>query len=210
MLTAATLQRPSLRAPPQTPALAPPLIPRRQISKLVTHGPDRAGALAGMRRALDAYVIRGVQHNAPLLRSVLDVPQFVAGAVSTAFLAEHYPTPEASAPERLPLSDQQRDQLLALAAMLWVGREQRLSGGGPLEVRCRAVGGPGEARAGLWGHVGLAGVGPPSHESPTARRPAREAAHAAPAAGACTRVGRSPPRTPPPPAPGCRARRSWC
>ncbi len=116
-----------------------PLALPRQISKLVTHGPDRAGALAGMRSALDSYVIRGVQHNAPLLRSVLDVPQFVEGNVSTAFLAEHYPTPEASAPERLPLSERQRDQLLALAAMLWVGREQRLSGGNPLEVRVRAV-----------------------------------------------------------------------
>ena len=40
-----------------------------------------------MRRALDSYVIRGVQHNAPLLRSVLDIPAFEAGQLSTAFLA---------------------------------------------------------------------------------------------------------------------------
>ena len=65
-----------------------------------------------MRRALDSYVIRGVQHNAPLLRSVLDVPSFVAGNISTAFLAEHYPTPEASSPDRLPLTPQQEEQLL--------------------------------------------------------------------------------------------------
>lgn len=121
------------------PGASPPCL--WQISKLVAHGPDRAGALAGMRSALDSYIIRGVQHNAPLLRSVLDVPQFVAGNVSTAFLAEHYPAPEASAPERLPLSQGQRDQLLALAAMLWVGREQRLGGGGPLKVRL--IGAPG-------------------------------------------------------------------
>ena len=56
------------------------------VAKLVTHGVDRAAALAGMRAALDAYVIRGVQHNAPLLRSVLDVPQFVEGRLSAAFL----------------------------------------------------------------------------------------------------------------------------
>ncbi|KAL4458176.1 hypothetical protein ABPG75_013041 [Micractinium tetrahymenae] len=109
------------------------------ISKLVAHGPDRAGALAGMRSALDSYVICGVQHNAPLLRSVLDVPQFVSGSVSTAFLAQHYPTPEASAPERLTLGERQRDQLLALAAMLWVGRERRLRGGGPLQGEMELV-----------------------------------------------------------------------
>ena len=108
--------------------------PALQISKLVVHGVDRGAALAGMRRALDSYVIRGVQHNAPLLRSVLDVPSFVAGNLSTAFLAENYATPEASAPERLPLGAGQQDQLLAVASLLWVGKEQRLSGGGKLQV----------------------------------------------------------------------------
>ncbi|KAL4856779.1 Propionyl-CoA carboxylase alpha chain [Chlorella vulgaris] len=100
------------------------------ISKLVTHGVDRQSALAGMRRALDSYVIRGVRHNATLLRSVLDVPQFVEGDLSTAFLAQHYPTPASSAPDRLPLSSQQADELLAMAAMLWVGKQRRLSSGG--------------------------------------------------------------------------------
>lgn len=91
---------------------------------------DRQSALAGMRRALDSYVIRGVRHNATLLRSVLDVPQFVEGDLSTAFLAQHYPTPASSAPDRLPLSSQQADELLAMAAMLWVGKQRRLSSGG--------------------------------------------------------------------------------
>ncbi|KAK2079800.1 hypothetical protein QBZ16_002195 [Prototheca wickerhamii] len=72
------------------------------ICKLITHADDRAGALARMRGALDSYVVRGVQHNIPLLRSVLDVPDFVAGTFSTAFLKEHYPTPEASAPAEQP------------------------------------------------------------------------------------------------------------
>lgn len=71
---------------PAAPTTPPPLTPTLQISKLVTHGVDRPSALAGMRRALDSYVIRGVQHNAPLLRSVLDAPDFVAGHISTAFL----------------------------------------------------------------------------------------------------------------------------
>jgi propionyl-CoA carboxylase alpha chain len=103
------------------------------ISKLVTKGVDRPSTLAAMRRALDSYVIRGVQHNAPLLRSVLDIPAFEEGQISTAFLAEHFPTPESSAPDRLPLSAGQQDQLMALAAMLWAAHEQRLSGGGDLQ-----------------------------------------------------------------------------
>ncbi|KAI7845174.1 hypothetical protein COHA_001219 [Chlorella ohadii] len=124
------------------------------ISKLVTRGVDRPSTLGAMRRALDSYVIRGVQHNAPLLRSVLDIPAFEAGQLSTAFLAgergagmggegvasaEHFPTPESSAPERLPLSSGQQDQLLALAAMLWAAREQRLSGVGDLQVELQVV-----------------------------------------------------------------------
>lgn len=87
-----------------------------------------------MRRALDSYVIRGVRHNTPLLRSVLDVPAFVAGNLSTAFLAEHYPSREDSAPSRLPLTQQQEDQMLALAAMLWLDKEQQLASGPGLQV----------------------------------------------------------------------------
>lgn len=70
------------------------------------HLPTHCLALPA-RSALDTYVIRGVQHNAPLLRTVLDAPDFVAGNVSTEFLAKHYPTPEASAPHALPLTPQQ-------------------------------------------------------------------------------------------------------
>lgn len=70
-----------------SPLSPPPALPLAQISKLVTKGVDRPSTLAAMRRALDSYVIRGVQHNAPLLRSVLDIPAFRAGQLSTAFLA---------------------------------------------------------------------------------------------------------------------------
>lgn len=48
--------------------------------------------------------------------------------------AEHYPTPESSAPDRLPLSAAQQDELLALTALLYAARQQRLSGGGDLQV----------------------------------------------------------------------------
>ena len=92
------------------------------ISKLVGYGATRAEALSKAAHALDAYVIRGLQHNAPLLRSVLDAPDFVAGDFSTAFLAEHFPTPEASAPMNLPLTVEREQEVLALAAALHVWR----------------------------------------------------------------------------------------
>lgn len=101
------------------------------ISKLVGYGNNRAEALAAAGKALDAYVIRGVQHNAPLLRSVLDAPDFAAGDFSTAFLAEHFPTPEASAPVNLPLTPQREQEVLALAAALQVWRDLRLANSNP-------------------------------------------------------------------------------
>jgi propionyl-CoA carboxylase alpha chain len=101
------------------------------ISKLVGYGPDRATALQKAGRALDCYVIRGVQHNAPLLRSVLDAPDFVAGDFSTAFLAEHFPTPEASAATNLPLTEKREQEVVALAAALQVWRDLRLAGVDP-------------------------------------------------------------------------------
>ncbi|KAG7670044.1 hypothetical protein Ndes2526B_g06419 [Nannochloris sp. 'desiccata'] len=115
------------------------------ISKLVGYGPDRTAALQKASRALDSYVIRGVQHNAPLLRSVLDAPDFVAGDFSTAFLAEHFPTPEASAPTNLPLTKKREQEVVALAAALQVWRDLRLAGGEPRR-RAVALGGHGEDR----------------------------------------------------------------
>ncbi|KAI8052014.1 carbamoyl-phosphate synthase L chain, ATP binding domain-containing protein [Syncephalis plumigaleata] len=61
------------------------------ICKLSTHGPKRDVALDVMKRALDAYVIKGVTHNIPLLREVIAHPRFVAGDISTKFLPEEYP-----------------------------------------------------------------------------------------------------------------------
>ncbi|KAL6786027.1 hypothetical protein ACKKBG_A01110 [Auxenochlorella protothecoides x Auxenochlorella symbiontica] len=98
------------------------------ICKLITHGADRPQALQRMRQALDSYVVRGVQHNIPLLRSVLDRPDFVAGTFSTAFLAQHYPSPADSAPAVLPLTRAQEQELLALAAVLHVLRSTARAG----------------------------------------------------------------------------------
>jgi acetyl-CoA carboxylase biotin carboxylase subunit len=56
------------------------------IAKLIAYGRDREEALARMRRALDEFVIEGIQSNIALHRRILDHPDFQKGPVSTRFL----------------------------------------------------------------------------------------------------------------------------
>ena len=60
------------------------------IAKLIVHGRDRPEALAGMREALNAFVIRGISSNIPFQAALLAHPQFVAGDFTTGFIGEHY------------------------------------------------------------------------------------------------------------------------
>ncbi len=60
-----------------------------QLAKLVVFGPTREQARRRTLRALAEYDIGGVRHNIPLLRRVLDHPEFVAGNLSTHFLSDH-------------------------------------------------------------------------------------------------------------------------
>ena len=61
------------------------------IAKLCTWGPDRMAAIEGMRAALDSFEVEGIGHNLPFLSAVMDHPKFVAGDITTAFIAEEYP-----------------------------------------------------------------------------------------------------------------------
>ncbi|MDD9983092.1 MAG: acetyl/propionyl-CoA carboxylase subunit alpha, partial [Gammaproteobacteria bacterium] len=61
------------------------------IAKLVTWGDTRDDAIHRMRDALDAYYIRGVDSNIAFLSAVFSHPRFVAGRLSTDFIAEEYP-----------------------------------------------------------------------------------------------------------------------
>jgi propionyl-CoA carboxylase alpha chain len=60
------------------------------IAKLIVHGRDRADAIARMRAALNAFVIRGVGSNIPFQAALLAHPKFAAGDFNTGFIAEHY------------------------------------------------------------------------------------------------------------------------
>ena len=61
------------------------------IAKLCTWGPDRRAAIAAMGDALDTFEVEGIGHNIPFLSAVMDHPRFVAGDLTTAFIAEEFP-----------------------------------------------------------------------------------------------------------------------
>jgi propionyl-CoA carboxylase alpha chain len=61
------------------------------IAKLITHGETRAGAIAQMRDALNAFVIRGISSNIGFQAALIQHPRFVAGDFNTGFLAEEFP-----------------------------------------------------------------------------------------------------------------------
>ncbi|MFZ1990044.1 MAG: acetyl/propionyl/methylcrotonyl-CoA carboxylase subunit alpha [Alphaproteobacteria bacterium] len=61
------------------------------ISKLCTHGQDRAAATAHMIAALNEFDLAGIEHNLPFLSSVVAHPRFQAGRLTTGFIAEEFP-----------------------------------------------------------------------------------------------------------------------
>ncbi len=67
-----------------------PLYYDSMIAKLIVHGRDRAEAVAKMREALNAFVIRGVSSNIPFQAALLAHPKFLAGDFNTGFIAEHF------------------------------------------------------------------------------------------------------------------------
>jgi acetyl-CoA carboxylase biotin carboxylase subunit len=58
------------------------------VAKLITHGNDRFEAIARMRRALDMFVIEGVQTTISLHERILSNSDFVAGRFDTTFLTK--------------------------------------------------------------------------------------------------------------------------
>ena len=61
------------------------------IAKLVTYGETREQAIDRMGDALDAYYIRGVNHNISFLNALIAHPRFREGRLTTNFIAEEYP-----------------------------------------------------------------------------------------------------------------------
>ena len=59
------------------------------VSKLSVWAPDRAQAIARMRRALGEYVVTGIRTNLSFHEKLFEHPDFVAGRYDTGFLDRH-------------------------------------------------------------------------------------------------------------------------
>ncbi|XP_015923066.1 propionyl-CoA carboxylase alpha chain, mitochondrial [Parasteatoda tepidariorum] len=91
------------------------------ICKLITYGPTRNAAINTMIDALDAYVIRGVSHNIPLLRDIMTENKFVEGNISTKYLNEVYP----DGFKGKQLSPKEMEHLASLCGCIFVRHETR-------------------------------------------------------------------------------------
>ncbi|MCS6765753.1 MAG: acetyl/propionyl/methylcrotonyl-CoA carboxylase subunit alpha [Candidatus Protistobacter heckmanni] len=60
------------------------------IAKLIVHGADRHEAIARMREALNAFVIRGISSNIPFQAALMAHERFVGGNFNTGFIAEEF------------------------------------------------------------------------------------------------------------------------
>ncbi|MHA1598723.1 MAG: acetyl-CoA carboxylase biotin carboxylase subunit [Alphaproteobacteria bacterium] len=93
------------------------------IAKLVCYGSDRDEAISRMGHALDAFYIRGVDHNIAFLAAIMAHPRFRAGNLSTDFIADEYG-------ESFNSADAPHDEpglLMAVAASIHRAYQQRAS-----------------------------------------------------------------------------------
>ncbi len=91
------------------------------IAKLIVWAEDRPRALTLLAEALDSYDIRGVTTNLNFLGAVIGHPRFLAGDISTNFIAEEYPDGYVGG-AALP---QQRKLFAAIAAYIRVQEQMR-------------------------------------------------------------------------------------
>jgi propionyl-CoA carboxylase alpha chain len=82
------------------------------IAKLVTWAPTRAEAAARQVEALDHFVIEGPGHNIDFLSAIMQHPRFLAGDLTTGFIAEEWPEGFAGA----PADDERLRTIAAIAA----------------------------------------------------------------------------------------------
>lgn len=61
------------------------------LAKVITHKPTRDEAMKEMAKALDSTVIQGLATNMCFLREVMEHPKFIAGQLTTNFIADNFP-----------------------------------------------------------------------------------------------------------------------
>jgi propionyl-CoA carboxylase alpha chain len=85
------------------------------IAKLITWAPSRNEAAALQVEALDRFCIEGLGHNVDFLSAIMQHPRFLAGELTTGFIAEEWPEGFHGAPEN--------EELLATIAAVAAGIE---------------------------------------------------------------------------------------
>ncbi|MBX3185098.1 MAG: acetyl-CoA carboxylase biotin carboxylase subunit [Polyangiaceae bacterium] len=92
------------------------------LAKIITWGADREEARRRLVRVLSAASVHGVVTNLDFLRQVLEHEAFIAGRLSTGFIAEHFPAP---APSALPEGGLEELACAALACDFEARRAER-------------------------------------------------------------------------------------
>jgi propionyl-CoA carboxylase alpha chain len=92
------------------------------IAKLVTHAPTRLEAIDAQAKALDSFLIEGIQPNIPFLTALMQHPRWREGRLSTGFISEEYPDGFGGR----ALDDEARSVLAAASVSMELVRKQRL------------------------------------------------------------------------------------
>ncbi|MFS8144368.1 acetyl-CoA carboxylase biotin carboxylase subunit [Rhizobium sp. BR 249] len=96
------------------------------IAKLCTWAPTRSEAVDAMGRALDGFVVDGIEHNVPFLSALMKHPRWREGRLSTGFIAEEYP--DGFAPMKPDRAEEAALAAVALSAFLIeTNRRERFS-----------------------------------------------------------------------------------
>ncbi len=88
------------------------------LSKLIVWGNTRTQAIARLRRALDEYKIVGVRTTIPFARWLMDHPRYIAGDMSTDFIAEEWDTRKKDSVSEEIVQEIAPEQVAAIAASL--------------------------------------------------------------------------------------------
>jgi len=94
------------------------------ISKLVTWGSDRDRAIRRMRRALDEYLVQGVETTIPFELLVMENEAFITGDLSTHFIEEQFP----DLAESLRQSEEDTELSAMAAALIDFQQQSKLAG----------------------------------------------------------------------------------
>jgi acetyl-CoA carboxylase biotin carboxylase subunit len=88
------------------------------ISKLISYGADRDEAIQRMNRAIDEYIVTGVETTLPFGRFAINHPSFRDGSFNTNFVSKFF-----NAEHLKPTFDQQEKEIAALCSGLWTANE---------------------------------------------------------------------------------------